>query len=110
MSIGIEATIGTRMSVKMRVGDWSVMADAGDDYEGGLTASAKITRVRRWSSMARVDELTWLGVHAANGKHSRWMWYGVAGQRMVRGWRVAWWLPKRHDSSDELPPRVDGAA
>jgi hypothetical protein len=107
MSIGFEATIGKRMSAKVRVGDWAAHVDAGDDFEGGLTATAKITRVRR--SAIRSDEVTWLGVHAANGKHSRWVWFGVAGQRMVRGWRIAWWLPKRRDPGSEMPLKLDTA-
>lgn len=101
--IGVEAKLGTKyLSAKASVGDWSVHVSVGDDFEGGLAATAKVARLVR--SALRSDEVTWCGVHAANGKHARWVWFGVAGQRLVRGWRVAWWLPGRRDLRAELVP------
>ncbi len=102
--MNLHVAIGKRPSLKIGVGDWSAQVEAGSDFEGGSLATAKITRVVR--RFGRADELTWLGFHAANGKHSRWVWFGPAGQRMIGNWRVAWWLPKRRDIRAEIPPKV----
>lgn len=95
-------TLGRRVGVRATAGPWTALVEAGSDHEGGLLASAKASK-RVDLPMARSDEVTVLGIHAANGQHSRWLWFGVAGQRQISGWRVAWWLPGRRDSHAEIP-------
>jgi hypothetical protein len=100
--IGLRIELGRRCRLQVSTTDWVVELDGGDDWEGGLTATACISRYVRL--FGRSDLKKWLGVHAANGKHSRWVWFDVAGQRQIGQWRVAWWLPNRRDPASEIPP------